>query len=191
MDSKISEKQMQKVRDILVGYFPDDLGHNADKFSAADDIAKEIIAALYSSQEPQKSEKQKVADLLGVPLSEVHTLDIQDGKLVEIVDVPQSVSPPTEGMELTQEQINIELFNYAYQIVTSNPIKDWNYNELIKQISQAQLAKVLSNLPTEQEIIEKTLREIDTKCAHVGLVGSGRENRIISADLWLKLSRQS
>ena len=54
------------------------------------------IAALYSSQEPQKSEKQKVADLLGVPLSEVHTLDIQDGKLVEIVDVPQSVSTPTD-----------------------------------------------------------------------------------------------
>ena len=118
------------------------------------------IAALYSSQEPQKSEKQKVADLLGVPLSEVHTLDIQDGKLVEIVDVPQSVSTPTEGMELTQEQINIELFNYAYQIVTSNPIKDWNYNELIKQISKAQVAKVLKNLPTKQGIREKTQDKI-------------------------------
>ena len=87
------------------------------------------IAALYSSQEPQKSEKQKVADLLGVPLSEVHTLDIQDGKLVEIVDVPQSVSvqPQQEsasGLLLIRELIANQLKLHEIQIVKVKPHDD-------------------------------------------------------------------
>ena len=62
------------------------------------------IAALYSSQEPQKSEKQKVADLLGVPLSEVHTLDIQDGKLVEIVDVGKCIPIPESDEDIRKSE---------------------------------------------------------------------------------------
>ena len=81
------------------------------------------IAALYSSQEPQKSEKQKVADLLGVPLSEVHTLDIQDGKLVEIVDVPQSVSTPTEGM-LEQIEAVSKSFKDSHQKHSGGKVND-------------------------------------------------------------------
>ena len=110
------------------------------------------IAALYSSQEPQKSEKQKVADLLGVPLSEVHTLDIQDGKLVEIVDKSQSVSTSTEGMELSelspQEIAQAKRDSIKGQIVQTDMVTIGARAQLKKD--QAQVAKVLSNLPTEQ-----------------------------------------
>ena len=128
------------------------------------------IAALYSSQEPQKLipkprfdevYKQCVENMdKSEPQPYCITEINRDGSITYKRIQPQSVVTPTEGMELTQEQINIELFNYAYQIVTSNPIKDWNYNELIKQISKAQVAKVLKNLPTKQGIREKTQDKI-------------------------------
>ena len=66
---------------------------------------------------------------------------------------PQSVSTPTEGMELTDEEIK--------QAIHIN-IKDSLYINAQKidfqRVSRAQLAKVLSNLPTEQ-MREKTLKE--------------------------------
>ena len=129
MDRKI--EQIKKVMQIIAEfshykYLPDDIGS----------LSKRIVDALYSSQEPQKSEKQKVADLLGVPLSEVHTLDIQDGKLVEIVDVPQSVSTPTEGMELSEEEIRQVSIPESYD----------REMMIARQIAKAQLQKIIDIL---------------------------------------------
>jgi len=40
---------------------------------------------------PVQKEKQEIAAILGVPVSEVMTLDIQDGKLVELVEADNAV----------------------------------------------------------------------------------------------------
>ena len=163
MDSKI--EKTTNILANLVTVIEKRGDYNLDNYSKK-------IAALYSSQEPQKSEKQKVADLLGVPLSEVHTLDIQDGKLVEIVDVPQSVSTPTEGMELSEK---LTPSNNATAILPpSQEIIEGMIEIVIDQYKRAekderkienlkrQLAKVLANLPTEQDTRIKNL-EIQLK----------------------------
>ena len=47
---------------------------------------------------------------------------------------------------LTDEQIKLELTKYAHEIMSSNPIRDWNQTELIKIVAKAQLQAIKSIL---------------------------------------------
>jgi hypothetical protein len=48
-----------------------------------------------------------------------------------------------EGARLTPEQFNIVMIEYARHIMASNPIKEWNFTELMRRMSDAQLDAVL------------------------------------------------
>ena len=47
---------------------------------------------------------------------------------------------------LKDEQIKLELTKYAHEIMSSNPIRDWNQTELIKIVAKAQLQAIKSIL---------------------------------------------
>ncbi len=46
-----------------------------------------------------------------------------------------------EGLMLTKDDINRIALEYAGMIATSNPIKEWNYTELMLKVAEAQTAK--------------------------------------------------
>ena len=116
------------------------------------------IAALYSSQEPQKVVCPDCDGKGNHLLASMGTAKVCS-KCNGTGKVSQSVSTPTEGMELSelspQEIAQAKRDSIKGQIVQTDMVTIGARAQLKKD--QAQVAKVLSNLPTKQGIRIKEL----------------------------------
>ena len=61
-------------------------------------------------------------------------------------EIKQKMLAKVDKAGLKDEQIKLELTKYAHEIMSSNPIRDWNQTELIKIVAKAQLQAIKSIL---------------------------------------------
>jgi hypothetical protein len=155
------------------------------------------VAALYREPKEQ-TEKERVAKLLGVTVDQIHTLDIQDGKLVEIVDAPSQpldngittdiatptvatttpVQPLDEGLLLTDETIVQKVADYICHAFTWT-CKDCGQDNdnpdpftIARKILSLSVQPEITNLRARIKELEDTLMRNDqTEVAVTGDVG--------------------
>ena len=144
--NEIDEHLVDTLHDIFEEYKQCDVG---------EEIAKALKLAGYTISQPQepqkKSEKQKVADLLGVPVSEVHTLDIQEGKLIEIIDEPPESLASTEMLLDSDKRCDIQdEFFKRYNKLPSPEIQS-DITNLIFLVAEQQLTQCQSIIAKKYE----------------------------------------
>ena len=139
--AELNNKLREQFATLIWHYWEQHFAYpkSAHLYGCVDELFK-LLKSLPTEQEIREKYEAKIKELEAYkkeePAFEAMIKREAKSKILSVVDKAL----------LKDEQIKLELTKYAHEIMSSNPIRDWNQTELIKIVAKAQLQAIKSIL---------------------------------------------